>query len=501
MINSIQPYPFQMDCVRQVAKPQYAGRLVADDMGLGKTLEGLLIDGELRAPRNYPDITDPKRLPMYRRPTLIVAPLGVHRTWVKHIRMVNDNWTEESFARNIAVIDKKNRPALVERLRTKPLPMYVIVHYEALRLMPELTEMTWFHVMCDEVHRVKNRAAQQTASLKRIPTYYRTGLSGTPADDKPADIWSVLNWLYPKEFRSYWRFVNTYCIQELSENRGQGRSFRKITGVNLAALPQLHEQWKGWYIRRTKADVAIDLPPKTYTQIEVDLLPSQRKAYEQMRKDMIAWLGEHEDVPLVAPVVIAQLVRLQQMALATVQFNEAGKVTLIDPSAKMDRLEELIDGNPNEPLVVFSQSRSMVELCVRRLQAKGISIRPYTGSVSQATRDLAVEEFQAGDVQVLAGTIAAGGEGIELHRASTTVFFDRAWNPTRNRQAEDRTHRIGQLRPVQIIDFVAPNTVDMGRNQRIQNKWQNLMWLLTPRTGTLQDEALHDALGIFVGGM
>jgi SNF2 family DNA or RNA helicase len=215
-----------------------------------------------------------------------------------------------------------------------------------------------------------------------------------------------------------------------------------------------------------------------------------------MRKDMIAWLGEHEDVPLVAPVVIAQLVRLQQMALATVQFDVAGKVTLIDPSAKLDRLEELIDGNPNEPFVVFSQSRSMVDLCVRRLQHKGISVRPYTGSVSQNDRSLAVKEFQAGNVQVFAGTIAAGGEGITLHRASTTIFLDRAWNPTRNRQAEDRTHRIGQLRPVQIIDLVARNTVDMGRNQRVQDKWQNLMWLLgsSDAVAPEQPDTIHVSL-------
>jgi len=494
----ITPYPFQMECVEKVAKPTLPGRLVADDMGLGKTLEGILIDCELRAGRHYPGLG--KLAPPYQRPTLIVAPQGVHDAWSEHIQLVHDNWDTEAFERNIAIVDPKRRQTLSDRLKVKPLPCFVIVHYEALRLMPELTDIKWFHIICDEVHRVKNRKAQQTQALKRIDTFYKTGLSGTPADDKPADIWSVLNWLYPKEFRSYWKFVNTYCVQEQTHGK-YGNTFRKVTGVNTAAIPQLHAQWAKWYIRRKKADVAIELPPKTFTTFHIDLHPAQRRAYEQMRKDMIAWIGEQEETPLVAGQVVSQLVRLQQFALASVEFD-GEKVKLVDPSAKADRLVELVEGNPNESMVVFSQSRGMVDLVVRRLRAKDISVRPYTGSVSKADRSLVVKEFQAGNVQVFAGTIAAGGEGITLHRASTVVFLDRAWNPTRNRQAEDRLHRIGQLRPVQVIDFVARDTVDMGRLQRVANKWENLLWLLGDKRGvpgemTLQEMAMHDAVAMF----
>src|SRR5260370_852229 len=237
-----------------------------------------------------------------------------------------------------------------------------------------------------------------------------------------------------------------------------------------------------YYVRRKKSEVGIDLPEKYYTERYVTLPPGQRRAYDQMRKDMIAWVGEHKDQPLVAGVVVAQLVRLQQFALASVDFSPEGKVTLVDPSVKLDDLEEIIDGNPDESLVVFSQSRSMSHLAVRRLEARGIVARPYTGSVSQHDRDLYESKFQAGDIQVLCGTIAAGGEGITLHRASTVIFFDRLWNPTKNRQAEDRLHPIGQVNPVQGIDIIARDTVDLGRKQRIANKWAALEWILGDRT-------------------
>jgi len=137
---------------------------------------------------------------------------------------------------------------------------------------------------------------------------------------------------------------------------------------------------------------------------------------------------------------------------------------------------------------VFSQSRSMSHLAVRRLEARGIVAKPYTGSVSQHDRDLYEAEFQQGNIQVLCGTIAAGGEGITLHRASTVVFFDRMWNPTKNRQAEDRLHRIGQIHPVQVIDIIARDTVDLGRKQRIANKWAALEYILGDKT----DPARYD---------
>jgi SNF2 family DNA or RNA helicase len=468
--------------VQKLARKELPSRLVADDMGLGKTLEGLLIDDELRSYRLWEDFPKGEQ-PPYKRPTLIIAPLATHYdAWVKAIRELRteDTWSEKALDRNIAVIDSKHRDKLELRLKQKPLPCYVIVHYEALRLMPILKEIKWFHIIADEVHRIKSRTSQQTQAIKKLSCYYKTGLSGTPADDKPQDIWSILNWLYPKQYSSYWRFTNTYCEHQVEQ--GRGKTFRKIVGIREDRIPQLHREWDAWYIRRKKSEVGIDLPPKYWTELHVSLSPKQRRIYDQMRKDMIAWLGKNEDIPLTAPVVVSQLVRLQQIALATPEFSEDKNgrihVKLTDPSIKLDRFMELVDGNPNEPLVFFSQSRSMVDLAIQRLHQRRISAVPYTGQVSHRDRDKNIEAFQAGDIQVLAATIASGGEGITLHRASTVVFVDRMWNPSKNTQAEDRLHRIGQLDTVQVIDIMARDTVDLGRKQRIQGKAKDLIMLL-----------------------
>jgi SNF2 family DNA or RNA helicase len=479
-------YQHQIECVEKVGWDAYTkntamatSRLIADDMGLGKTYEGIAVDNDLRKDKYA-----------YRRPTLIIAPSGTHVDWTDSIMEYNDHWHKEDRNTLIRVIDRKNRQLFVNALkdwetwRSDPGIMtscYFIMHYEGLRLIPELRDVQWFHIICDEVHRIKNRASQQTRALKALDTKYKTGLSGTPADDKPQDIWSILNWLWPKTYRSYWKFVKETCVFEDPDLQKikYGRTFKKIEGVNPDGAKQMLSTISPYYVRRKKGDVGIDLPPKTYSTRYVDLGTAQRRTYDEMRKDMLAWMGEQREVPFVATAVISQLVRLQQMALATPVVTPDGHVReMTSPSAKLEMLEEIVDGNPNEPLVVFSQSRSMVELVVRTLRSRSIEARLYTGSVSQSDRNVTVQKFQAGDIQVLAGTIAAGGEGITLHRASTAIFLDRAWNPTRNRQAEDRLHRIGQVNPVQIIDFIARNTVDLGRRQRIANKWSQLALIL-----------------------
>jgi SNF2 family DNA or RNA helicase len=270
---------------------------------------------------------------------------------------------------------------------------------------------------------------------------------------------------------------------------------------------------KPYYVRRKKDEVGIDLPPKFWTQRWVELGPKQRKAYDAMRKDMLAWVGEQEDTPLMAGQVVTQLVRLQQLALGTPVVSADGRVReMEEPSVKLDDLKEIIDGNPNESFVVFSQSRSMVNLVTGSLRSYGISVGPYTGSVSQADRTRTVQDFQRGEIQVFAGTIAAGGEGITLHKSSTVIFLDRMWNPTRNRQAEDRLHRIGQKNAVQVIDIMAKNTVDLGRHQRIANKWEALEMILGDKVQPkaylhsaksdqeqLIKEATNDAVAFFGG--
>lgn len=481
-------YPFQADGVRQLLKHQWEmfrqgtpdySVLVGDDMGLGKTVEAVALDLNYRRQAKAD----------YTARTLVVTMTSVMGAWKKHY----EEWAPWL---KVIVIDRKNRDKFISALKSPTTQQtsyqVFICHWQVLRfIQDEMKATPWFHIIGDEIQNIKNRKAQQTQVFKKLKTYYKTGLSGTWADNRPDDAWSVLNWLWPKKFTSYWGFFNHH-VKQKKHNEGtcaatdcngyHKRAYTEIVGVEDVAT--IHRLMGNAYIRRTKEEVWEDMPDKTYEDREVDLDPKQRKTYEAMEKDMLAWVGEHEDQPLPAPNVITQLIRLQQFAVAygklEIKYKEGQPyryLILDEPSSKLDAAMDII-GATNAQVVVFGQSKQALNLLAARLVRAGVSVRLLTGDISQKDRDHAIEEFQAGRVRVFLCTIKAGGVGVTLTAATVEIFLDRAWSPTANRQAEDRCHRLGQKNAVLIIVLVARNTIDRNRNDRIEMKWTWLRQIL-----------------------
>lgn len=423
--------------------------LIGDDMGLGKTVQAIMLDAARR-----------EKWPGYIDRTLVVAPLSVHKSWEKHF----EQWTKLAVYR----INTKRRDIFLEEIKNRSYDVY-ICHWESLRLMPELQKFFWGHIIGDEIHRIQGRKTQQTKALKQLKTHFKTGLSGTPAFDKPDDLWSVLNWLYPTFWSSFWRYFDRHIVWT------NYNGYRTVVGV--CNQEELQENMRGFYIRRKKEEVLHDLPDKYYSTIYVDLHPQQRRAYNQMRDNMLAWIGNNESQPVNAPVIIAQLIRLQQFAVAYAEIDQDGKVRLTDPSSKIDATIDIILST-DRPVVVFSQFEKVIKLLSERLTKLKIKHGLYAGDATQRTRDKLVEDFQAGKIRVFAGTIAAGGVGITLTKSDTCVFIDRDWSHSMNRQAEDRLHRIGQKNAVHIIDIFAGNTIDVRRHEMLEWKWDIIKKLL-----------------------
>ncbi|MEE8598348.1 MAG: DEAD/DEAH box helicase, partial [Dehalococcoidales bacterium] len=457
-------YPFQAEDCDYLEDRKSV--LLAWEMGTGKTYAAIELDLRHRLERTQDDLR--------ALPTLVVAPLStLASVWEMHFNELTSLTT--------FVIDPKNRPAFIRAVLdpSQPYDVY-ICHWEALRLLitdENFRRFMWGHIIADEVHRAKSRKAQQTRALKAMRTQFRTALSGTPVTNKPYDLWSILNWMYPQQYRSFWRFYNRYCDYEIQYPHG----YHKFNGPKNE--DELLEQIAPFYRRHLKQERCCDrhpegvqpeLPEKYYTDIWVELSPKQRTAYDQMRKDMIAWLEDQDETkPLVAPVAIAQLVRLQQFAVAyaTITYEPGvgtvSTVKLTEPSSKLDVLLQLIEDNEGEQIVVFSQFRQVIDLAAERLRRAKVSFVTITGDVPASERPAAIASFQSGDSQIFLGTIGAGGEGITLTAASTVIFLDRDWSPAKNSQAEDRLHRIGQTNAVQVIDLMARDTVDLGKRQKL----------------------------------
>jgi SNF2 family DNA or RNA helicase len=186
------PFDFQKEAVAKLSRQK--SRLLGDDMGLGKTDQAIWIDQENRKGREG------------RIKTLIVAPKSVLPAWQEALERETNG--------PIYIIDPKKRAEFEKAASDGRKPGYFLCHWEALRLMPGLRNVDWFHIVADEVHRAKSRKAQQTQALKSLRTEYKTGLSGTPADNAPQDLWSIVNWLWPSFYTSYWSFLKHYCVVE-----------------------------------------------------------------------------------------------------------------------------------------------------------------------------------------------------------------------------------------------------------------------------------------------
>lgn len=412
-----------------------------------------------------------------------------------------DSWQEkygtQSSQSDVTVIDRKNRTKFLDAIRKRQGDVF-LMHWDALRLMPELRNIQFGTIIGDEVHRIANRKAQSTLAAKKLQALHKLGLSGTATGDQPANLWSVLSWLYPKQYSSYWRFRKRYCVEELvGDPTGRTRGYTKITGVQNVA--QLHEELEPFFVRHLKREQCCDhhpdgvmdwLPDKTYESIWVQLTPTQRRFYEQMRKEMVAWVGEHENSPLMASVVVAQMVRLSQMALATPEIytkmvrhrkpdgtlsdpEPVEAVKLLEPSSKLDAVQERLLDHGSKQFVVASSSKQICYLAQEKFAKKGISSFVLSGDTPQEERDGMVQRFVNGDTQLFIGVIEAMAEGIDglQHATDTMIFLDRSWRTVKNKQCEDRLHRDGQKDTVQIIDVIARDTLDMGRLQRLETKW------------------------------
>lgn len=443
MLSTFTLYPFQQEAVEKLTPIRSI--LIGDDMGLGKTVEAIAIDMKRRA-----EFSDKKFK------TLIVCPLSMVSTWTKM-------WILMAHNLRVLPINNKDRSYFISELNEDNYDVF-ICHWPVLRIIEDdLKPIEWFHIIADEAHAMQNRNSKQTKALKSLKTWYKSALTGTPAYDKPDDLWSILNWLYPGFWSSYWQYFNEHII--FSSVNG----YKQILGVNNLAV--LQGQMEPFYIRRRKEEVLTQLPDKYYTEVRVELLPQQRRAYNSMRDNMLSWIGLHEQEAVAAPVVIAQLTRLQQFACAFAEYDEdKGKMFLSEPSSKIDAVVEIVESTGGQ-VVVFSQFAQVIKLLAMRLEKKGITCGKYIGDTNSDDRNKIISDFQDGKIQVFAGTIAAGGVGITLTASSTVIFTDRSWSNALNLQAEDRLHRIGQESAVQVIDIIANDTIDSPRIRQIKQKW------------------------------
>jgi SWI/SNF-related matrix-associated actin-dependent regulator 1 of chromatin subfamily A len=499
-------YPYQRAFVHMAATEKAI--LNADDMGLGKTIQALGMVAEYQARHQ---VSDGVSTVIPNGPKLIVCPNSVKGVWAREIvKWLGSDEPHQIIDGSSA---KTRHKQLVNAIKEEA---FAIVNYEQLRVtkaklkvnhrgggsstrsieimkqplfeLPFLAQVdpdfesidprtierartskhrkNWFFVVGDEIHRAKNRRASQTKGLYRTQGDLKLAQTGTPIMNTPDELWSILHWLYPEQYTSYWDFYETYV------DYTEGYFGKVITGVRNPDA--LRFELTGRLVRRTK-DQVLDLPEKTRVIVPVTLSAAERQFYNEVESqvwidlvndanngdDVLAKALESGDLGnlLKVPNGAARIVRLQQALEHPANINAERALV----SAKMDACEEIILDNKHEQHVVFLKFKQSVTMFAERLREKGLKVATYTGDTPTAVRTSLEDQFQRGELDVMVGTLDAMREGITLTAASICHFPTRAWVPGWNEQAEDRLHRNGQRDPVTIYIYEAVGTVDDGK--------------------------------------
>jgi superfamily II DNA or RNA helicase len=402
------------------------GGILADDMGLGKTLQTLAMIA--RAREQGADI-----------PFLVVAPTSVVSNWAAECAKFAPSLTTAALTETEA---RRGEP-LAEVIAGADI---VITSYALFRLDYDSYEKhEWAGLVLDEAQFIKNHQSKAHQCARLLNTPFKLAITGTPLENKLIELWSLLSVVSPGLFPSPTRFTD-YYVTAIEKDDDRDR------------LAQLRRRIRPFMLRRTKEQVATELPAKQEQVLELELHPRHRKIYQlHLQRERQKILGLIENLNSNRFEIFRSLTMLRQLSLDP-RLHDGSHAAV--PSVKLDALDELLGDALAEShrVLVFSQFTGYLALIRERLDAAGVRYAYLDGRTRNRQR--AIETFTSGEVSVFLISLKAGGFGINLTEADYCIMMDPWWNPATEAQAIDRAHRIGQRKTVMVYRLVAKDTIE-----------------------------------------
>jgi SNF2 family DNA or RNA helicase len=433
------------------------GACLADDMGLGKTVQALTL--LLRLREEWKAESGQDRLP---GPVLLVCPTSVVINWAKEAAR---------FAPDLALlvhqgIDRLQGESLIEEAQRADM---VVTSYALVRRDGEtLQEIDWHGVILDEAQNIKNAETKQARMIRRLASGFRFALTGTPVENRLAELWSIMHFLNPGFLGSRERFRQRFAIPiERYNDAAAAQHLRRLTAP--------------FILRRVKTDPTViqDLPDKQETKAYCTLTEEQATLYEAVVQDALRSIAEAGEMER-RGLVLSMLMKLKQICNHPAQFlHQIGDGYLPNGdekrSGKLARAVELLDEllAAGDRTLVFTQFAEMGQLLRAFFQHRfGVPVLFLHGGTPARQRNQMVERFQdeTDGPPIFILSLKAGGTGLNLTRASHVLHFDRWWNPAVEDQATDRAFRIGQKRNVQVHKFVCTGTLEEKIDAMIESK-------------------------------
>lgn len=395
---------------------------------------------------------------------LVLAPNGVQDAWCSDELPIHCAVPYASMCWSSRSAQTKRHGRAFDRLLSEDFP-WLAISYDAFMTKAGRAATEKFVRerralgVADESQRIKTPGAKRTKAATALGRKLaaRRILSGTPVTNSPFDIYSQIRFLDAEFWRrngfaSYEAFKGYFGIWEERINSGTGQRFRTI--VQYRNLDRLREIVRPISSRVLKAKV-LDLPPKLYSKVYFDLEPGQRRAYSQMRDELLVELDSGELVE--APLIVTRLLRLQQISCGYLPSEDGERVTRFPKNPRLDMLRSVLEDVEGKA-IIFARFREDIDQIMGLLGGEAVR---YDGAVADSARRRARMAFQKpGGPRWFVGNPAACGVGLTLHAAATIVYYSNSFSLEHRLQSEDRAHRIGQGRPVRIVDLVARDTVD-----------------------------------------
>lgn len=444
LYDEVEYYPHQIEGVRQMLGSN--NWILADDMGLGKSLQALTVFAS--------------RIKMqWAETAIVVCPVSLRSNWLDEVQKftrIPATILGERYENDIArTLSPTQRDFQLEEFDMIKGPKILICNYEMLnKHVKQMNELNFHFRIADEAHYLKNPNSVRTKNWHRLQAHYTLMLTGTPMLNKVDELWSLLHSVDPFGWPKYWTFMTRYCVFG-------GYKDKQIVGTKNQdeLMTRLHRIM----IRRMKKDV-LSLPEVQIIQHKVDLLPEQRKLYDQVSKEMLLDRIDAEE-PEEVENGLTKFLRLKQICGTTVPFMEK------DFSGKLDAVvEDVLQASGNgHKCVVFTQFRNVLDKFAERLdKAAGddVDIWEMTGDTPKSERGQMVKDWAAPEKgsmgNVIVCMLQVAGVGLNMTAGRHGFFIDKLFTPGMNQQAIDRMHRIGasETQPVQIHEYITRATIE-----------------------------------------
>ncbi|MBC7442152.1 MAG: helicase [Ramlibacter sp.] len=403
------------------------GGILADDMGLGKTLQAIMLMERVR------EQSGPSA------PFLVVAPTSVVSNWAAGCARFAPGL-------RVATITETAGKRSTTLASLHAGADVIVTSYTLFRLdFGDYDALAWSGLLLDEAQFVKNRKSRAHQCARRLSTPFKLAITGTPLENNLMEFWSLLSITAPGLFPSPGQFGDYY--QKPIEKDADGER-----------LDQLRRRIRPFMLRRTKEQVAGDLPAKQEQVLEVTLHPKHRLVYDtHLQRERQKVLGLIDNLNTNRFEIFRSLTMLRQLSLDASLYDQ--KYAEI-PSTKLDVLLELLADivAGGHRTLIFSQFTQYLAKARGRLDAAGISYSYLDGKTRNRAK--VISDFKTGDSSVFLISLKAGGFGLNLTEADYAILLDPWWNPATGAQAVDRMHRIGQPKSVFVYRLVSSDTIE-----------------------------------------